>query len=53
MISAVTHMPIANWAALTRSAKSEIGTEIAPAARVANTIAGYGLMPSPAKNTVP
>ena len=53
MTSAITHMPIANCAARSRRAKSDMGTEITPATSVANNIAGYGLTPSPAKNTVP
>ncbi len=53
MTSAITHMPIANWAARSRNANREMGTEIAPASRVASSIATYGETPWAAKKTVP
>jgi len=49
----MTHIPMANCAARRRSANSEIGIDSEPATTSATTIAMYGGMPKPAKNTVP
>ena len=43
--SAVTHMPIANWASRSRRANSEMGSATTPAKSAARTIARYGVTP--------